>query len=139
MVAVQSGTTSAPNSTSKSSHSVPPSNSSQYPTPSANSTLAECGIVDVWAHNLEAEFRKIRKIIQKYPFVAMDTEFPGIVCRPIAHFQNATDYQYQQVCTNVNLLRLIQVGITFFDEQGRIPTPQSTWQFNFRFSLKYYI
>ena len=73
MVAVQSGTTSAPNSTSKpSSHSsVPSTNSSQFPAPSANSTLAECGIVDVWAHNLEAEFRKIRKIIQKYPFVAM--------------------------------------------------------------------
>ena len=72
MVAVQSGATSAPNSTSKSSsHSVPPSNSSQFSAPSVNSTLAECGIVDVWAHNLEAEFRKIRKIIQKYPFVAM--------------------------------------------------------------------
>lgn len=73
MVAVQSGATSAPNSTSKnSSHSIPSSsNSSQFSAPSTNSTLAECGIVDVWSHNLEGEFRKIRKIIQKYPFVAM--------------------------------------------------------------------
>jgi hypothetical protein len=28
-------------------------------------------IIEVWSTNLEEEFRKIRKIIQKYPFVAM--------------------------------------------------------------------
>jgi hypothetical protein len=28
-------------------------------------------IKDVWAHNVEEEFRSIRKIILKYPFVAM--------------------------------------------------------------------
>ena len=28
-------------------------------------------IIEVWNSNLEEEFRKIRKIIQKYPFVAM--------------------------------------------------------------------
>ena len=85
-------------------------------------TIDNCTVINYASHSLK-----------------QDTEFPGIVCRPIAHFQNAADYQYQQVCTNVNLLRLIQVGITFFDEQGRVPSPQSTWQFNFRFSLKYYI
>jgi hypothetical protein len=28
-------------------------------------------IKDVWAHNVEEEFRAIRKLIVKYPFVAM--------------------------------------------------------------------
>ena len=28
-------------------------------------------IKDVWAHNVEEEFRAIRKLILKYPFVAM--------------------------------------------------------------------
>ncbi len=28
-------------------------------------------IIEVWNNNLEEEFKKIRKIIQKYPFVAM--------------------------------------------------------------------
>lgn len=31
----------------------------------------ECGICDVWAHNLDKEFRTIRQIVQKYNYVAM--------------------------------------------------------------------
>lgn len=38
---------------------------------------------------------------------------------------------------NVDLLKIIQVGITLADEDGNYPQDVSTWQFNFHFSVKY--
>lgn len=35
------------------------------------------------------------KIVLKYHWVAMDTEFPGVVARPIGEFRSTADYQYQ--------------------------------------------
>uniref|UniRef100_A0A1B6BXZ8 poly(A)-specific ribonuclease n=1 Tax=Clastoptera arizonana TaxID=38151 RepID=A0A1B6BXZ8_9HEMI len=95
----------------------------------------ECGIRDVWNHNLQAEFRIIRTVVQKYPYVAMDTEFPGVVARPIGEFRSTADYQYQLLRTNVDLLRIIQLGLTFLDEDGKTPQGYTTWQFNFKFNL----
>lgn len=38
---------------------------------------------------------------------------------------------------NVDLLKIIQVGLTLADEDGNFPQDVSTWQFNFHFSIKY--
>ena len=35
------------------------------------------------------------KVVQDYPYVALDTEFPGVVARPIGEFKSTADYQYQ--------------------------------------------
>ncbi|KAF8819865.1 ccr4-associated factor family protein [Cardiosporidium cionae] len=89
-------------------------------------------ITEVWADNLEEEFERIRDVVENYQYVAMDTEFPGIVARPAG---NCMEYNYQTVKCNVDLLKVIQLGITFADSQGNLADGTSTWQFNFSFDL----
>ena len=51
-------------------------------------------------------------------------------------FRSSADYQYQLLRCNVDLLKIIQLGLTFLDESGNLPeSGVSTWQFNFRFNL----
>ncbi|KAG9137343.1 hypothetical protein Leryth_027023 [Lithospermum erythrorhizon] len=92
-------------------------------------------IREVWSDNLEQEFELIRDIVDDYPYIAMDTEFPGIVLRPVGNFKSSTDYHYKTLKDNVDMLKLIQLGLTFSDENGNMPTCGSDkhciWQFNF--------
>lgn len=93
-------------------------------------------IREVWNHNLEQEFALIREIVDQFPYIAMDTEFPGVVLRPVGAFKNINEYNYQTLKDNVDMLKLIQLGLTFSDENGNLPTCGSDkyciWQFNFR-------
>lgn len=45
-----------------------------------------------------------------------DTEFPGVVARPVGSFASHTDFQYQTLRCNVDLLKIIQLGLTFSDK-----------------------
>ncbi|KAG7290845.1 hypothetical protein NEMBOFW57_000850 [Staphylotrichum longicolle] len=112
-------------------------------------------IREVWKHNLHEEMANLRDLVDRYPYIAMDTEFPGVVARPMGGFRGKSDYHYQCLRTNVDLLKVIQIGIALFNEDGEQPParPTSTdstdlrrtgnqaplpyaWQFNFKFSLK---
>uniref|UniRef100_A0A0D9YZM9 poly(A)-specific ribonuclease n=1 Tax=Oryza glumipatula TaxID=40148 RepID=A0A0D9YZM9_9ORYZ len=94
-------------------------------------------IREVWADNLEEEFALIRDVVDEFPFVAMDTEFPGIVCRPVGAFRSPADYNYATLKANVDMLHLIQLGLTFSSPRGELPAlgpgrRRCVWQFNFR-------
>lgn len=97
---------------------------------------ADARIRDVWAQNINEEFATIRQVLTRYPYVGMDTEFPGVVVKPTATFRTPAEFQYSMVKMNVDLLRVIQIGLTFSDENGNFPVDlPSTWQFHFAFSL----
>ena len=91
-------------------------------------------IIDVWASNLEEEMEKISRLLDRYHFVGMDTEFSGFFVKspPV----NASpEEKYKTERENVNRMKLIQIGITLGDDEGNIPIPICTWQFNFRFNI----
>jgi CCR4-NOT transcription complex subunit 7/8 len=50
---------------------------------------------EVWADNLHEEIAIIRDIVEDYPYVAMDTEFPGVVARPVGNFKSSREYHYK--------------------------------------------
>jgi|SRR5207237_7866123 len=84
---------------------------------------------------LDDEFRRIRWVIKRFPYVAIDTEFPrgGVMAHPIGHFRSDKDYAYESLRTNVDMLTLIQLGLTFMDDKGELG---GVWQFNFKFHLR---
>mmetsp|Transcript_23642 Transcript_23642/g.35472 ORF Transcript_23642/g.35472 Transcript_23642/m.35472 type:complete len:282 (-) Transcript_23642:146-991(-) len=93
-------------------------------------------IIDVWSYNFKKEMEHIMDLVDDYPYIAMDTEFPGIVARPVGPFKNSQDYHYRLLKCNVDLLKIIQMGLCFCDEKGRVPPGGvCVWQFNFRFDL----
>ncbi|CAN8097420.1 unnamed protein product [Discula destructiva] len=114
-------------------------------------------IREVWAHNLEEEMAVLRKLVQRYPYIAMDTEFPGVVARPMGCFRGKSDYHYQCMRANVDLLKVIQIGIVLLNEEGETPGTRANagevegdgtgrrtagqnqlphaWQFNFQFDI----
>lgn len=129
---------------------------------------------EVWRNNLAEEMELLRHLVDKYTYISMvrpglqlatidhasnkdsvqDTEFPGVVARPMGEFQSKASYHYQTVRCNVDLLKIIQLGITLFTPEGDVPPTQidpsllpigyqhghvvfpCTWQFNFQFSTE---
>ncbi|KAL3530343.1 hypothetical protein ACH5RR_009665 [Cinchona calisaya] len=105
-------------------------------------------IREVWADNLESEFELIRGLVDKYPFISMDTEFPGVIFKPVlqqstkafsgGYYRKKTvpSDHYKFLKRNVDVLSLIQLGLTLSDADGNLPDLGSDdsrfiWQFNF--------
>lgn len=65
----------------------------------------------------------------------MDTEFPGVVAKPVGNFKSSKEYLYRALKINVDMLKLIQLGMTFSDAKGNLPRWNNelcVWQFNFK-------
>ncbi|KAK6843707.1 CCR4-NOT transcription complex subunit 7 [Apiospora arundinis] len=115
-------------------------------------------IRDVWRNNMDEEVDLLQELIDDYQYVAMSS--PVSFGRPMGNFIDKSDYHYQTLRVNVDMLKIIQVGLALFNEKGETPPSKPTaemlsksekirkyfaahgslpiaWQFNFHFSLKH--
>ncbi|KAK1389681.1 Poly(A)-specific ribonuclease [Heracleum sosnowskyi] len=111
--------------------------------PSTASVNRPVIIRSVWANNLVSELKIISDIVDQYPFISMDTEFPGVIYGDNAWTSHA---RYDILKSNVDALKIIQVGFTLSDANGNLPTLEAfskktgletiqesyVWEFNFR-------
>ena len=126
------------NSTIKSQSTPNPSLSQKIEIPqqksksSDNNALDKTGIIEVYQDNFIEELKNLSALIEDYNYIGMDTEFPGTV---YSIKNMCDDFYYKSLKTNVDNLKLIQLGITIMNEKGEYPReyPYHTWQFNLKF------
>ena len=98
-------------------------------------------IREVWRETLEEAMEDMSALVHDgYNCVGMDTEFPGVVARaPSSTTVNGVKgyaSMWQTIRVNVNILKVIQIGMCFRDKDGKAPEDRpSTFQINFHFDL----
>ena len=98
------------------------------------SVIKSSMIKDVYMDNFKQEILNISNLIQEFPYIGMDTEFPGIVySKENQNLRGFSNYHLTRL--NVDILKVIQIGITLCDKDGLFPEETSTWQFNLKFDI----
>ncbi|KAG6486121.1 hypothetical protein ZIOFF_054691 [Zingiber officinale] len=86
---------------------------------SSSASASRVEVRSVWAHNLDQEFALIRSALPFHPFVALDTEYPGVVLTSKNPYCTLTAPQcYDLIRANVDVLSIVQVGLTLSDAAG---------------------
>ncbi|KAH0576726.1 CAF1 family ribonuclease [Spironucleus salmonicida] len=96
-------------------------------------------IQEVYSYNLDESFRLMSRLVDKYPLLGVDTEFPGYF-EDVDQLTGRTNQRhlprqltrYGKFKINIDNLKLIQLGISLSDSYGNQPNP-STFQFNFQY------
>ena len=98
----------------------------------SDNTSDKTGIIEVYNDNFIKELKILSGLVENYNYIGMDTEFPGTV---YSIKNMCDDFYYKSLKTNVDNLKLIQLGITIMNEKGEYPKeyPYHTWQFNLEF------
>lgn len=81
---------------------------------------------EIWNSNKEEEISLMSDCLKSSSYIAIDTEFPG--CLKETTIKASEEDRYRDLKFNVDRTKLIQLGLTLFDEGGRIC---GTWEVNF--------
>lgn len=95
-------------------------------------------IKEVWNFNLEYEFNALRSFINDKTasiFISIHQEIPGIVARPVGTFKSSSDYHFQTLRSNSDLLNLIQLSLCVVKVRNNDVSNSIIWQFNFQYDL----
>lgn len=92
-------------------------------------------VMDVWATNFAEGMRLVRRLTHSARYVAVDTEFPGVVAKVFGEYADTFEQSYHNIKVNIDMLRPIQIGFSFFDEHGQCVDLVSTVQFNLKWNV----
>ncbi|KAE9465139.1 hypothetical protein C3L33_02953, partial [Rhododendron williamsianum] len=87
---------------------------------------SEVQIRDIWMSNFRNEMARIDSRLGTYNMIAFDMEFPGFLRNTPR--EASEEARYRDLKFNVDRLKPIQLGLTVFNNEGRIG---GSWQVNF--------
>lgn len=93
------------------------------------------GVYEVYNNNLLEGSRLIRQLGKCNDIVAIDTEFPGVVCRVNGEYTSTTSLSYHNIKCNTDLMKPIQIGFSFFNQNGEQSEVNATVQFNLKWDM----
>lgn len=91
---------------------------------------------DVWTQDFHEGMQLVRRLARSSRFVAIDTEFPGVVAKVFGDYANSFEQAYHNIKVNIDMLRPIQIGFSFFGERGESVDVVSTVQFNLKWNVE---